>query len=39
MLLLVSYVAYASITDDDRRQQLLLVSPHHTMCRRASNKQ
>jgi len=34
----VSYVAYASVTDDDRRQRPLLVWPPYTMCRRASNK-
>jgi len=32
------YVAYASVTDDDRRQRPLLVWPCYTMCRRVSNK-
>jgi len=35
----LSYGAYANVkTDDDRCQQPLLVWPHYTMCRRASNK-
>jgi len=38
---MVSYVAYpyASVTDDDRRQWLLLVWPPITICRRASNNE
>jgi len=34
----VSYIAYAGVTDDDRRQQPLLVWHPYTMCRWASNK-
>ena len=34
---LVSYVAYWSVTDDDRRQRTSLVWSSYTMCRRASN--
>jgi len=40
MQLLVSYIAYASVTDDnDRRQRPLQVLALYIMCRRASNKQ
>ena len=37
VLPLVSYIAHASVTNDDRRQRLLLICPY-TMCRRASNR-
>ena len=35
----MSYVAYASVTDDDRRQRPLLVWPSYTVCTRASNNE
>jgi len=37
VLPLVSYVAYASVTDDARRQRPLLIWTFYTMYRRASN--